>query len=55
MIGDLTTVDLLLSTQEFSDEVVDSLDLNALDHDLYSPLGLALREDKQRIAHKMLD
>ena len=26
-----------------------------MDNDLYSPLGLALREDKQRIAHKILD
>lgn len=26
-----------------------------LDNDLYTPLGLALREEKQRIAHKLLD
>jgi ankyrin repeat protein len=49
MKGDFATVDLLLSSNS------DELDINSLDNDLYSPLGLALREDKIRIAYKLLD
>lgn len=55
MAGDVTTVDLLLLASEQSDQTATQLDINVMDNDLYSPLGLALREEKQRIAHKLLD
>ena len=55
MAGDVTTVDLLLQVSEQGDSTAANLDLNVLDNDFYTPLGLALREEKQRISHKLLD
>ncbi len=46
MSGDITTVDLLLDTKTNSLSKDDPFDLNVIDNDSYSPLGLALREER---------
>ncbi len=51
MQGDYTTVDMLLSYADSDDPI----DLNILDRDQYSALGMAMREEKMRIAYKILD
>ena len=51
MRGDLTTVDMLINNTDSDDR----LDLNILDKDQYSALGMSMREEKMRIAYKILD
>lgn len=51
MRGDLTTVDMLINNTENDDPI----DLNILDRDQYSAIGMSLREEKMRIAYKLLD
>ena len=46
MKGDSTIVELLLSS---------NTDINILDKDSYSPLGLALRDEKTNITHTLLN
>jgi ankyrin repeat protein len=51
MRGDLTTVDMLINNSDSDDPI----DLNILDKDQYSALGMSMREEKMRIAYKILD
>jgi hypothetical protein len=51
MRGDLTTVDMLINNSDSDDPI----DLNILDKDQYSALGMSMREEKFRIAYKILD
>jgi hypothetical protein len=57
MKGEVSTVDLIFSSSRntIDDNKESWLDLNALDNDSFSALGLALREDKHKIALKILD
>jgi hypothetical protein len=51
MRGDLTTVDMLINNLDSDDPI----DLNILDKDQYSALGMSMREEKMRITYKILD
>jgi ankyrin repeat protein len=49
MRGDTSTVDIILKSIHPAD-----LDLNTLDNESYTALGLAFREDQQKIVHMIL-
>ena len=49
MKGDCTTVELLLNNEE------EYLNVNLIDKDGYSALGIALRDEKYKMAYMILD
>ena len=46
MKGEMTTVDLFMASANNNSYDGECLNLNQLDNDYYSPLGIALREEK---------